>query len=145
MNKANTTDIEVPFLDFHLSIANGFVSSKLYDKCDNFDFDTVIFPFLDGDVPHRASYGVYISQLIRFARVCNHVEDFNARNKCLTAKLLQQGYRYHKCRRIFSKFYRRNYGLISKGFQKISFVRLPKKFSKSEVPDTEMKFIAVEK
>ena len=54
------------------------------------DFDIVNFPFLDGDVPPRASYGVYISQLIRFARVCNHVMDFNARNKCLTAKLLQQ-------------------------------------------------------
>ena len=59
------------------------------------DFDIVNFPFLDGDVPRRASYGVYISQLIRFARVCNHVTDFNARNECLTAKLLQQGYRYH--------------------------------------------------
>ena len=40
------------------------------------------FSVFDGDVPRRASYGVYISQLIRFARVCNHVTDFNARNKC---------------------------------------------------------------
>ena len=40
--------------------------------------------------------------------------DFNARNKCLTAKLLQQGYRYHKLRKTFSKFYRRHYELISK-------------------------------
>ena len=55
-----------------------------------------------------------ISQLIRFARVCNHVADFNARNKCLTAKLLQQAYRYHKLRNTFSKFYRRHYELISK-------------------------------
>ena len=54
------------------------------------------FPFLDDDVPRRPSYGVYISQLIRFARVCRHVEYFNARNKCLTAKLLKEGYRYHK-------------------------------------------------
>ena len=88
-------------LDQHLSVANGFVSSKIYDKRDDFDFDIVNFPFLDGDVPRRASYGVYISQLIRFARVCNHVTDFNARNKCLTAKLLQQGYRYHKLRKTF--------------------------------------------
>ena len=43
-----------------------------------------------------------------------HVTDFNARNKCLTAKLLQQGYRYHKLRKTFSKFYRRHYELISK-------------------------------
>ena len=96
----------------HLSISNGFVSSKIYDKCDDFDFDIVNFLYLDGDVP-RSTYGVYISQLIRFARVCN-VADFNARNKSLTAKLLQQGYRYHKLRKTFSKFYRRHYELVSK-------------------------------
>ena len=43
------------------------------------------FPFLDGDIPRSASYGVYISQLIRFARVSSHVDDFNTRNKVLTA------------------------------------------------------------
>ena len=48
-----------------LSISNGFVSSKIYDKRDDFDFDIVNFPFLDGDVPRSISYGVYISQLIR--------------------------------------------------------------------------------
>ena len=69
---------------------------------------------MDGDVPRRAYYGVYISQPIRFARVCNHVTDYIARNKCLTAKLLEQGYRYHKLRKTFSKFYRRHYELISK-------------------------------
>ena len=100
--KANTSDTEAPFLDLHLSIYNGFVSSKLYDKRDHFDFDKVYFPaFLDGDVPRRPSYGVYISQLIRYARVCSHVDDFNTRNKCLTAKLLKQGYRYHKLRKAF--------------------------------------------
>ena len=74
-------------MDLHLSISNGFVSSKIYDKRDDFDFDIVNFPFLDGDVPRRPSYGVYISQLIRFARVCSHVDDFNTRNKCLVYKL----------------------------------------------------------
>ena len=84
LNIANNTNTEAPFLDSHLPTANGFVSSKIYDKRDDFDFDKVNFPFLDGDVPRRASLnGVYISQLIRFARVCNHVADFNARNKCL--------------------------------------------------------------
>ena len=50
LNKANTSDTEAPFLDLHLSISNGFVSSKIYDKCDDFDFDIVNFPFLNGDV-----------------------------------------------------------------------------------------------
>ena len=65
----NTSDTESPFLDLHLSISNGFVSSKIYDKRDDFDFDIVNIPFFNGDVPRRPSYGVYISQLIRFARV----------------------------------------------------------------------------
>ena len=91
LNKANVSDAEASFLDLHLSISDGFVKTKIYDKRDDFDFDIVNFPFLDGDVPRSASYGVYISQLIRFARVSSHVDDFNTRNKVLTAKLLRQG------------------------------------------------------
>ena len=53
------------------------------------------FPFLEGDVPRSTFYGVYISQLIRFARASSHVADFNTRNKLLTQKLLKQGYWYH--------------------------------------------------
>ena len=59
-------DLEASFLDLHLSISDGFVKTKIYDKRDDFDFDIVNFPFLDDDVPRSASYGVYISQLIRF-------------------------------------------------------------------------------
>ena len=106
LNKANSSDTEAPFLDLNLSITNGIVSSKIYDKRDDFNFEIVNFPFLDGDVPRSPSYGVYISQLIRFARVCSNDDDFNNRNLFLTAKLLKQGYRYHKIRKAFSKFYR---------------------------------------
>ena len=81
LNKANTSDTEAPFLDLHLSILDEFVSSKIYEKRDDFDFDIVNFPFLDGDVPRTTSYDVYISQLIRFARVSSHLADFNARNR----------------------------------------------------------------
>ena len=56
----------------------------------------------------------FISQLIRFARVCSNVNNFNNRNLFLTAKLLKQGYRYHKIRKAFSKFYHRNSELIVK-------------------------------
>ena len=59
-------------------------------------------------------YDVYISQLIRFARVCSYVDDFTNRNLFLTAKLLKQGYRYHKIRKAFSKFYHRISELIVK-------------------------------
>ena len=119
LNKANTSDTEAAFLDLHLSISNDIVSTKIYDKRDDFDFEIVNIPFLDGDFeivnipfldgdfPRPTSYGVYISQLIRFARASSYVADLNTRNKLLTQKLLKQRYRYHKLFKTFSKFYRR--------------------------------------
>ena len=101
--------------EFCATSLSTYYFSTLYTTLrDDSEFDIVNFPFLDGDVPRYTSYGVYIFQLIRFARVSSHVADFNARNKSLTAKLLQQGYRYHKLRKTFSKFYRRHYELVSK-------------------------------
>ena len=76
LNKANASDTEATFLDLHLSISNDIVSTIIYDKRDDFDFEIVNFPFLDGAVPRSTSYGVYISQLIRFARVSSHIADF---------------------------------------------------------------------
>ena len=108
LDRANSSDTEAPFLYLNLCISNGTVSTKMYDKRDDFDFDIVNFPFLDGDVPRRTSYGVYISQLIRFARASSNLNVFNYRNKALTAKLLTQGYRYFKLR----KFYRRHSALL---------------------------------
>ena len=59
------------------------VSTKVYNKRDDFDFEIVNFPILDGDVPRSTSYGVFIFQLIQFARasICSHVADFNTHNK----------------------------------------------------------------
>ena len=88
----------------HLSISNDIVSAKIYDKRDDLGFEIVNFPFLDGDVPRSTSYGVYVSQLIRFARASSHVADFNTRNKLLTQKLLKQGYPYHKLHKNFLNF-----------------------------------------
>ena len=107
LNKANTSDTKATFLDLQLSISNDIVSTKIYDKRYDFDFEIVNFPFLDGVVPRSTSYEVYISQLIRFARASSIVADFNTRNRLLTQKLLKQDYRYHKFGKTFSKFYRR--------------------------------------
>ena len=60
------SDTEAFFTDLHLSISDSFVKTKIHDKRDDFDFDIVNLPVLDGDVPRSTSYGVYISQLIRF-------------------------------------------------------------------------------
>ena len=79
LNKGVSSDTDAPFLDLDLSITNGIVSSTIYDKRDEFHFKKVNFPFLDGDVPRSPSYGVFILQFIRFARVCSIVDDFNNR------------------------------------------------------------------
>ena len=101
-------------MDLHLSISDGFVKTRIYDKRDDFEFEIVNFPFRDGDVRRSTSYGVYISNFIRFARVSSHVDDFyNTRKKVLTAKLLRQEYRYHKFRKAFSKIYRRHFDVVS--------------------------------
>ena len=62
--KTNTSDTEAAFLYLHLSISNDIVSTKIYNKRDDFDFEIFNFPFLDGDVPRSTSYGVCISQLL---------------------------------------------------------------------------------
>lgn len=114
LNKANEDTSNCPFLDLNISILQGKIKTKIYDKRDDFSFPIVNFPFLDGDVPLAPSYGVYISQLVRFARVCSDVSNFNERNLCITEKLLSQGFRYHKLVKTFSKFYRKYKDLLLK-------------------------------
>ena len=75
LNNVDASDTEAPFLDSNLSISNGFVSSKLYDKRYDFNSDIVIFPFLDGYVPpavvplmwfHNVDSTTYFNVLIHF-------------------------------------------------------------------------------
>ena len=103
MNKANTSDNKTSFLDLHIKVIGSDVHTSVYDKRDDFGFPIVNFPWLSGDVPRLPSYGVYISQLVRFARCCTRVSDFNSKNLQLTSKLLTQGYRYHKLRKNIRK------------------------------------------
>ena len=76
LNEVNSFDTETTCLDLNLPITNGIVSSKIYDKRDDFTFEIINFSFLNGDAPRSPSYGVYISQLIRFARVHSNRNDF---------------------------------------------------------------------
>ena len=88
MEKANTSDDLANYPDLTFIIE----SAKLYDKCDDFDFHIVNFPFLSSNIPPSLSYGVYISQLIRYARCCSYYNDFEYRHKLLVDRLLSQGY-----------------------------------------------------
>ena len=68
LNKANTSDKETSFLDLNIKVIGSDIHTSVYDKRDDFGFPIVNFPWLSGDVPRLPSYGIYISQLVRFVR-----------------------------------------------------------------------------
>ena len=115
VEKANKSDHLADYLDLTFIIdSGGKLSTRLYDKRDDFDFHIVNFPFLSSNIPSGPSYGVYISQLIRYARCCSHYDDFRYRHKCLVDRLLSQGYKALRLEKSFKKFYGRYQDLIDK-------------------------------
>ena len=64
--------------------SNGKLTTRVYDKRDDFNFPIVNFPFLSSNIPSALAYGVYVSQFIRYARTCSNYQDFMERGKVLT-------------------------------------------------------------
>ena len=120
LNKANTWDKENSFFDFFDLSYWQWCSYQRLRQTDDFGYPIVNFLWLSGDVPRLQSYGVYISQFVRFARCCTSFSDFNSKNLQLTSKLLTQVYRYYKLRKTFRKFYRAYSDLLPK-FGEMSF------------------------
>ena len=118
--KVNTSDKEPSFLDLDIKVIGSKIHTSVFDKRDDFRFPIVNFPWLSGDVPRLPSYGIYISQLVIFARCFTIVLDFHSSNLQIPSKLLTKGYRNHKLRKTFGKFFRLYSELLSK-FGDISF------------------------
>ena len=95
-------------------VSEGKLSTRLNDKGDDFDVQIVNFPFLSSNIPSGPSYGVYISQLIRCARLTMLLDDLRYRHKCLVDRLLSQGYMALRLEKSFKKFYGRYQNLIEK-------------------------------
>ena len=72
------------------------ITTKLDDKRDAFGFHIVNFPFMSGSIPSATTYGVYASQLIRYARCCSNYSDFLLRHRALVTILLSQGYKVNR-------------------------------------------------
>ena len=115
VEKANTSDDLANYLDLILIIGSkNRLCTKLYDKRDDFDFHIVNFPFLSSNIPSSPSYGVNISQLIRYARCCSYYDDIGYRRKLLFDRLLSQGYEVKCLRNSLINFYGRYPDLIGK-------------------------------
>ena len=103
----------LPYLDLLLSIeSDGQLRTSLYDKRDDFNFHITNFPFLSSNIPSSPAYGVFISQLIRYARACSSYECFILRAARLSSKLLGQGYVMERLKSSLRKFYGRYGDLI---------------------------------
>ena len=101
------------YLDFLLSIGrDGQLHTSIYDKRDDFNFHITNFPFLSSNIPSSPAYGVFISQLIRYARACSSYECFILRARRLSSKLLKQGYLVERLKSSFRKFYGRYGDLV---------------------------------
>ena len=105
---------EVNYLDLHLKIEKSTINYRLYDKRDNFGFNIVNFPNLTGNIPTTQSYGVFISQLVRYARCCQNLVDFKERTLSLVERLKKQGFKFPKLCKTFTKFTRSYPHLLKK-------------------------------
>ena len=115
VEKANKSDHLADYLDLTFIIdSRGKLSTRLYDKRDEFGFHIVNFPFLSSNIPSGPSYGEYISQLIRYARCCSHYDGSGYRHKCLVDRLLSQGCIALWLEKSFKKFYGRYQDFIKK-------------------------------
>ena len=110
-----TTDTasSASFLDLYLEFDDsGQISTKMYDKWDDFNFKFIIFPNMCSNIPASPAYGVYISQLIRYARASSNYSDFLKHHLHLRNRLLDQGYNKIRLIRYLKKFIFRYQDLV---------------------------------
>ena len=108
-------DHHASYLDLLLKYDNVHrLQVKLYDKRDDFNFNIVNFTFLCSNIPKSPAYGVFVSQLIRYARASSMYEDFNMRSKLLSSKLLKQGFSRNRLVATFKIFYGRHSVLVDR-------------------------------
>ena len=110
VEKANSDRLDLTFI----IDSGGTLSTRLNDRHDEFNFHIVNFPFLSSNIPSGPSFGVYVSQHIRYARCCSHYDDFRYRHKYLVDRLLSHGYKALMLEKSFKEFYGRYQDLFGK-------------------------------
>ena len=113
IKETTETAASFSYLDCYLYIDNGNLTTRFYDKRDEFYFPIVNFPFLSSNIPSAPAYGFYVSKLIRYARACSNYQDFMERGKVLTTKLLSQEYQKPKLVATLKKCYGRHHDLVN--------------------------------
>merc|ERR1712074_272415 len=105
---------EVTYLNLKIKSENSTLNFSVYDKRDDFSFDIVNFPYIDSCIPKKSALGVYLSQLIRYAKICSKFVDFKLKAVSLVKKSKNQGYYDRDLRRLSLKFFRERREMIDK-------------------------------
>ena len=96
---------------------NSNLDISIYDKRDDFNFDIVNFPYMDSCIPRKPALGIFLSQLIRYARICTHFDNFSQRAMKLSRRLQNQGYQAAELRKLIVRFYNERGPIIEKYHQ----------------------------
>ena len=94
-------------LDVSIEVLDRRFFTKTYDKRDDYSFEIINYPDLGGNIPQGAAYGVYISQVLRYARVCSEKTDFDQRVRTLTGKLIKKGYTKERLKKTLHRCYQK--------------------------------------
>ena len=114
VNKTNISVCKSNFLDMTISIFRGKFYTRLYDKRNDYDFDVISFPHLDGNIPKGQSYGVFISQLVRYARINCSFDRFVSDCKLLVERLVNQHFDVAALRKRFEVFIDKHFDVWGK-------------------------------
>ena len=91
-----------------------FILDYFENKREDFAFRIANFPHMDSNIPANSAYGVYISQLVRYARICTSKVDFINRLRGLSLRLRQQGFETNLLQKSFNKFFSRHDLIVEK-------------------------------
>ena len=115
INLSSDSSTNVNYLDLNMKIDNNFnLETSVYDKRDDFNFKIVNFPYLDSCIPRKPALGIFLSQLIRYARICSGFQDFSHRSLILSKRLQNQGYQRKELRKLLIRFFHERGSLLEK-------------------------------
>ena len=104
LEMSSNNSLHDSFLDLDITVKNNKFITKIYHKVDLFNFEVISYPFPDSNIPCHVGYNTFLSQLIRFSRVCSLVEDFAFRTRLIYDKLANRGYDAALLRKYFIRF-----------------------------------------
>ena len=108
LKKENTSCTEATFLDLHLSISDGQITTTLYDKRDAFNFHIVRFPYKDSTIPSKMFFSTISAEVLRICRANTSKESFIKSSKTLIQRMLKQGADPLGIKRVLTKMINRH-------------------------------------